>query len=88
MNLPELKTWCDGMSLYKVKTNAGFGEQKYVIATDFNDAAEKALKFYEPKKKEGELEVADQGHVMGISGVKYPDIIVKEIEVLSDNIII
>lgn len=76
------------MSLYKVKTNAGFGDQKYVIATDFNDAAEKVLKFYEPNKKEGELEVADQGHSMGITGVKYPDIVVKEIEVLSNKVII
>lgn len=87
MNLPQLKVWCDGLTLYKVKTNAGYGEDKYVIASDFNDAAEKVKTFYiREDEKETNPPAGNIAHVSSLP--KGKSVKIKEIEVISEHIIL
>lgn len=82
MDLPKLKIWCEGLALYKVKTSAGYGEDKYVIASDFNDAAEKVRKSY--IKEESEMPIT--GHIN--LSPKGKDIKIKEVELIAERVIL
>lgn len=87
MNLPQLKEWCKELALYKVKTNAGYGEDKYVIATDFNDAAEKVREFYiREDEKENTPTVGNTTHIN--STPKGKTVKIKEVELIAENIIL
>lgn len=90
MDLPQLKIWCEGLGLYKVKTNAGYGEDKYVVAKDFNDAADKVKNFYITEEdKETKASVGNTGMGGHINlNPKGKHVKVKEVELITEYVIL
>lgn len=93
MNIPQIKEWCNGLSLYQVKSETGYGKYYYVLATSFDEAAEKVIEYTTPKPVET-TNVTDTGVGMGgvdVSPLKSTVKMVEKIkgvEILSELVII
>jgi len=91
MNIPQIKEWCNGLSLYQVKTDTGYGTYYHVLATSFDEAAEKVKEHLNPKPLEAIEVVPINAHDIPNSPKIMkdpPKVHVKGVELLTELVII